>query len=299
MNDAAFWSGAGNGAARCELCPHTCKIPEGAAGMCGVRRNITGKLYAEGYGKVSSIALDPIEKKPLHMFHPGNCVLSLGGFGCNLRCPFCQNSDISMEYGQAWRDAETLSPEDVAALAVKTVPDGNIGVAYTYNEPLTGYEFVRDCAGLVREAGLHNVLVTNGYINAEPLEALLPLIDAMNIDLKGFTQGFYKGLGGNLEAVKETIALAHKRCHVEITTLVIPGENDADAEIEAMARWIASFGPEIPLHLTRFYPRYRYADRTTTPHETMRRLGEIAGKYLEHVFTPGTCAQLRRFHPCP
>ena len=285
MHEAAFWSGAGGGLVRCALCPHNCKIPEGAAGFCGVRRNIGGKLYAEGYGRISAAALDPIEKKPLYLFHPGKRVLSVGGFGCSLRCPFCQNSDISMEYRKEWRDAQTLTPEDVAALAVQTVPRGNIGVAYTYNEPLTGYEFVRDCAGLVRGAGLCNVLVTNGYVNREPLETLSPLIDAMNIDLKGFTQGFYKKLGGGLEAVKETIALARHHCHVEITTLVISGENDSEDEIAALAKWIASLDPSIPLHLTRFFPRYKYADRTATPRGKVLRLSEVAGKYLKHVFT--------------
>jgi len=163
MSEAMFWSAAEHGTVKCRLCPHNCKIPENSTGLCGVRRNIDGKLYAESYGKVSAVALDPIEKKPLYMFHPGKRILSIGGFGCNLRCPFCQNSDISLKYENAWRNAETLVPEDVAALAVETVPRGNIGVAYTYNEPLIGYEFVHDCARLVHQAGLCNVLVTNGY----------------------------------------------------------------------------------------------------------------------------------------
>ena len=284
MNEAMFWHEAENGLVKCVLCPHSCKIPEGSAGLCGVRRNFDGKLYAESYGKVSTVALDPIEKKPLYLFHPGKRVLSIGGFGCNLRCPFCQNSDISLEYATAWQDAETLMPKDIAALAVETIPRGNIGVAYTYNEPLIGYEFVRDCARLVREAGVCNVLVTNGYINREPLEALLPLMDAMNIDLKGFTQGFYKKLGGDLEAVKGTIALACQHCHVEITTLVIPGENDSEEEIAALAKWIASLDPEIPLHLTRFFPRFKFAGRAATPREMIFRLSEVAGRYLKNVF---------------
>jgi len=218
------------------------------------------------------------------MFYPGKRILSVGGFGCNLRCPFCQNSDISIECRKSWHAAERLTPEDIVSLAVETVPRGNIGVAYTYNEPLIGWEFARDCAGLVRDAGLCNVLVTNGHINREPLEALLPIVDAMNIDLKGFTPGFYKKLGGNLEAVKQAIALALERCHVEITTLVIPGENDSEEEIAALAKWVASLDPEIPLHLTRFFPRHRYADRAATPRESIRRLGEIAGGYLKNIF---------------
>jgi len=284
MNEAMFWREAGNGTVRCALCPHNCKIAEGSPGLCGVRRNTAGKLYAESYGRVSAIALDPIEKKPLYMFRPGRRVLSIGGFGCNLRCPFCQNSDISMEYAKAWRSAETLAPEGVAALAVETVPDGNIGVAYTYNEPLIGYEFLYGCARCIHEAGLCNVLVTNGYVNREPLEALLSLIDAMNIDLKGFTQAFYKKLGGGLEAVQETIALARQGCHVEVTTLVIPGENDSEEEIAALARWLASLDPGIPLHLTRFFPRYQYAGRAAAPRGTIWRLRDVAGKYLKNVF---------------
>ena len=284
MNEAMFWSKADGGAVRCALCPHNCKIPEGSAGFCGVRRNVGGKLHAESYGKVSAVALDPIEKKPLYRFHPGKRVLSIGSFGCNLRCSFCQNSDISIDYEKTWRDAQTLSPADVTALAVRTVPRGSIGVAYTYNEPLIGYGFVCDCAGLVREVGLSNILVTNGYVNQEPLEALLPLIDAMNIDLKSFTQGFYRKLGGDLETVKATIALAQQHCHVEITTLVIPGENDSEEEIAAPAKWIASIDPEIPLHLTRFFPRFKYAGRAATPQRTIHRLGEVAGRYLKNVF---------------
>ena len=279
---AMFRSGAEGGAVRCALCPHGCKIPENAAGRCGVRENIGGALRASGYGRVSSVALDPVEKKPLYRFHPGKRVLSVGGFGCNLRCPFCQNCEISLEQGGAWRRAKDLSPEDIAALAKKAVPDGSIGVAYTYNEPLIGYEFLYDCAELVREAGLLNVVVTNGYINREPLEELLPLIDAMNIDLKGFTDGFYQKLGGALSPVLRTIALAHKRCHVEITTLVIPGENEDG--VAELAAWIASLDPEIPLHLTRFFPRYHYSDRPPTPRETVLRLRDTAQKYLKNVF---------------
>jgi len=175
-----------------------------------------------------------------------------------------------------------MTPQDVAALAVRTVPDGNIGVAYTYNEPLIGYEFLCDCAALVREAGLRNVIVTNGYINKEPLEALLPLIDAMNIDLKGFTGSFYQKVGGALEPVKEAIELAAGRCHVEVTTLVIPGENEAD--IEPIAKWLSSLDPGIPLHLSRFFPRHKYQDKAPTPRETIIRLGEIAKRHLKNVF---------------
>lgn len=304
---AMYWSKTENGGVRCELCPHRCFISEhaaevnrksaagacceSAAGVCGVRVNNGGVLFASGYGQVSSTALDPIEKKPLYMFHPGKYILSVGGYGCNLRCPFCQNHEISMEYGSVWQGEKGglnssdagVTPGDIAALAVKTVPNGNIGVAYTYNEPLINYEFLYDCAELVRAAGMKNVIVTNGYINNEPLQNLLPLIDAMNIDLKGFTDDFYKKVGGTLEAVKETIAASRALCHVEVTTLVIPGENEDD--VMELSKWLASVDADIPLHLTRFFPRYKYGDRQPTPRETIYKLRDIAKEHLRNVFT--------------
>ena len=280
-----FWQEAENGTVNCALCPHGCEIPHGKAGLCRVRENIGGRLCAAGYGRISGVALDPVEKKPLSLFQPGKRVLSVGGYGCDLRCPFCQNSEISTEFAGTWRSAETLTPETVVRLAGDAVPVGNIGAAYTYNEPLVGYEFVYDCARLVRGAGLLNIVVTNGYISREPLEALLPFIDAMNIDLKAFSDRFYKKLGGTLAPVREAIELAHARCHVEITTLIVPGENDSEEEIGALARWLASLDTGIPLHLTRFFPRHRYADRAPTPRETIERLRVVAGRYLANVFT--------------
>ena len=289
-HEAMYWSKAENGNARCELCPHRCVIAEHASGICGARENRGGAIIASGYGQVSSTALDPIEKKPLSMFHPGTYILSIGGYGCNLRCPFCQNFEISIEYEQARgakpgggeTDAYYLTPGDVAGLAVRTIPKGNIGVAYTYNEPLINYEFLYDCAELVRKAGMYNIIVTNGYINKEPLRNLLPLIDAMNIDLKGFSDAFYKKTGGSLEAVKETIAESRAHCHVEVTTLVIPGENEDD--VIELSKWLASVDAGIPLHLTRFFPRYRYRDREPTPRETIYRLRDVAKTRLNNVF---------------
>ncbi|MCL1834869.1 MAG: AmmeMemoRadiSam system radical SAM enzyme [Oscillospiraceae bacterium] len=287
MNDsheALFWHTEANGAARCGLCPRECLIQHDAKGFCGVRENRHGSLIAAGYGVVSSIALDPIEKKPLYMFCPGSRILSLGGFGCNLRCPFCQNYEISIEYGDPARAGKAITPDEVTRLAVEAIPEGNTGVAFTYNEPLIGYEFVHDCARLVHEVGLYNVLVTNGFINREPLEAILPLIDAVNIDLKGFTSRFYAGLGDGraLETVKGSIELCANRCHVEVTTLVIPGENEDD--VGELSRWLSSVDPSIPLHLTRFFPRYRYADKQATQAERLFKLREEALRHLENVF---------------
>ena len=272
---------------RCELCFHHCALDDGQTGLCRARACQDGKIISLNYGKLTSLALDPIEKKPLRRFHPGSLILSVGSFGCNLRCPFCQNHEISMA-GDSGIQTVEVSPEQLAAKAAELVPHGNIGVAYTYNEPLIGYEYVRDCAALVHEQGMVNVLVTNGTVEEEPWRALLPLIDASNIDLKGFTPAWYRQLGGNLETVKRSIALAAERCHVEVTTLLIPGENDSEEEIRELARWLASISSEIPLHLSRFFPRYRMLDRPPAPVEQVCRLAETARGYLSYVYT-GNC----------
>ena len=273
--------------ALCELCFHHCALDEGQTGLCRARACQDGKIVSLNYGKLTSLALDPIEKKPLRRFHPGSLILSVGSFGCNLRCPFCQNHEISIA-GDSGIQTVEVSPEQLAAKAAELVPQGNIGVAYTYNEPLIGYEYVQNCAALVHEQGMINVLVTNGTVEEEPWRALLPLIDASNIDLKGFTPAWYRQLGGNLETVKRSIALAAERCHVEVTTLLIPGENDSEEEIRELARWLASISSEIPLHLSRFFPRYRMLDRPPTPVEQVYRLTETARRYLSYVYT-GNC----------
>ena len=273
--------------ALCKLCFHHCALDDGQTGLCRARACQDGKIISLNYGKLTSLALDPIEKKPLRRFHPGSLILSVGSFGCNLRCPFCQNHEISMA-GDSGIQTVEVSPEQLAAQAAELVPHGNIGVAYTYNEPLIGYEYVRDCAALVHEQGMVNVLVTNGTVEEEPWRALLPLIDAANIDLKGFTPAWYRRLGGDLETVKRSIALAAERCHVEVTTLLIPGENDSEEEIRELARWLASISPEIPLHLSRFFPQYQMVDRLPTPVEQVYRLAEAARGYLSYVYT-GNC----------
>ena len=277
---AKYWEKTESKEIKCGLCPHYCNIKENMSGKCGVRTNTGGELVAAGYGKVTSVALDPIEKKPLYQFHAGKKIVSIGGYGCNFHCPFCQNYSISMEYQNA--RFEYLTPEIIAEVARQSVPDGNIGVAYTYNEPLIGYEFIFDCSELIRQAGLMNVLVTNGYTNEEPLEALLPLIDAMNIDIKGTNSGTYKKVGGTMTHVKRTVEISHASCHVEVTTLVIPNENEDD--VEEISKWIASIDPNIPYHLSRFFPRYKYSDSTPTPPETMYKLRDIAERHLKNVY---------------
>ena len=271
----------------CPVCPHHCLLAEGQTGRCRARKNREGKIVSINYGKLTSLMLDPIEKKPLRRFFPGSRILSVGSFGCNLACPFCQNYEISMaDSGQAhWQEA---APEALAGLAQEYQDSGNIGVAFTYNEPLVGYEFVRDTARLVRERGMKNVLVTNGCAEPLVLEELLPYVDAMNIDLKGFTGEWYEKLGGDLETVKRFIARAAQDCHVELTTLIVPGENDSEEEMDREARWIASLDWEIPLHVTRFFPQYRMADKAPTPVERVYRLRNTAAQWLRYVYV-GNC----------
>lgn len=271
----------------CDLCFHHCVLDEGQTGFCRARANRGGQLVPLNYGKVVSPALDPIEKKPLRRFHSGGMILSVGSFGCNLRCPFCQNHAISMA-GDGELRAEDVSPDALAALAEELKPRGNIGVAYTYNEPLIGYEYVRDCAAAVRERGMVNVLVSNGTVEEAPWRGLLPYIDAANIDLKGFNEAWYKRLGGDLETVKRNIAIAAEHSHVEVTTLLVTGENDTEDEIRALSRWLAGVSPDIPLHLSRFFPRYHMTDRPPTPVEAVYRLADVARESLHWVYE-GNC----------
>lgn len=264
----------------CVLCPHDCHIKNGNMGLCGVRKNIEGDLYTKSYGYVSSLALDPIEKKPLYHFHPGSNILSVGSFGCNFRCSFCQNYSISMEKP----DTAYISPENLVYKAFELRSANNIGLAFTYNEPLINFEYVLDCCKLAKEKKLKNVLITNGYIQQEPLKEILPYIDAMNIDLKSFNQDFYRKIcGGKVEFVKETIKTASQTCHVEVTSLIIPGLNDNEQEMTELTKCLADISPDIPLHLTRFFPRYKLTDRGPTPVRTLEQLSKIAQRHLKHV----------------
>lgn len=271
----------------CQTCIHHCNLEPGQTGICRARKNEGGKIVCGNYGQVTSLALDPIEKKPLKMFRPGSMILSVGSFGCNLRCPFCQNYEISMA-GPERAGAVYISPEALTEKAQECRRAGNIGVAFTYNEPLVGWEYVRDTARLAKEMGMDNVMVTNGTASVEVLEELLPFIDAMNIDLKAFQEETYRKLGGDLETVKTFITRAAAGCHVELTTLIVPGENDDMADMEEEARWIASVGKDIPLHVTRFFPRYHMAGRDATEVGKVYHLADTARKYLKNVFV-GNC----------
>ena len=282
--------------AKCEVCFRHCELREGQTGFCGARICAGGVVRAANYGRVTSLALDPIEKKPLRRFMPGSAILSVGSYGCNLRCPFCQNHEISWSQ-EAMRfadTAETITPEQLVRIAAKYRNRGNAGVAFTYNEPLIGYEFVRDTARLVREAGMVNVLVTNGTAELTVLDQILPYIDAMNIDLKGFTDRYYeKVLGGDRGTVMRFIERAAQSCHVELTTLIIPGENESEDEMRQMCAWIAGLsgrvpGREIPLHISRFFPRFHMTDRDATSVKKVYRLAEVAGEQLRYVYT-GNC----------
>ena len=285
--------------ARCDVCFRRCDIPEGRRGFCGARACAGGEVVAENYGRITALALDPIEKKPLRRFHPGGMILSVGSYGCNLRCPFCQNHDISWS-AEAMRQADRArraTPEALVEAALELRSRGNIGLAFTYNEPLIGWEFVRDAARLSHRAGLVNVLVTNGTAQGHVLEALAPHIDAMNIDLKGFTKRYYdEVLGGSFEMVRAFIARAAQLCHVELTTLIVPGENDSEEEMRALSAWVAGLtdadgravGREIPLHISRFFPRFQMTDRGPTDVGRVYRLAQVARERLAHVYT-GNC----------
>lgn len=276
---------------RCGICHHDCNLADGQLGLCRARRNRNGTIICENYGRITSLALDPIEKKPLYRFRQGSKILSVGSYGCNMRCLFCQNCEISMADPDGSTDKirwVEMSPEELVERAVALKPRGNVGIAYTYNEPFIGYEFVMDCAKLAHERGLVNVAVTNGCIAAEPLIAIIPYFDAMNIDLKSFDHDFYKRMGGDLDTVLNSIKIATEHCHVEVTTLIIPGENDTEEEMEELASWLAGVDQNITFHATRFFPSWKMKDRRPTPVNKVYGLAEVARRYLKNVFV-GNC----------
>ncbi|MCR5536117.1 MAG: AmmeMemoRadiSam system radical SAM enzyme [Succinivibrio sp.] len=272
----------------CPLCPHACRLKDQAVGICRARANLNGTLVSLNYGRLTSIALDPIEKKPLYHFHPGSYILSVGSFGCNLRCPFCQNHQISMADHTC--SSQEVSPQSLVNLAERLTHEkpGNLGVAFTYNEPLVSYEYVLDTSRLLHERQLCAVLVSNGYLKPDYFRALLPYIDAMNLDLKGFTPEYYRYVKGDLDTVRENIRSACASCHTELTTLIVPGHNDSPEQMEEEAKFIASISPEIPLHISRFFPRYREQHLPPTDPELIEELCEVARGYLNFVYK-GNC----------
>ncbi len=263
----------------CTLCPHLCRIPPSEVGICKVRANVDGRAALPHYAKVSGLNVDPIEKKPLYHVHPGARLLSVGFLGCNFRCPFCQNYAISQS---TLAQTRTLHPHDLPGLVTQA---GAQGVAYTYNEPTIHWEYVMEAADRVHDAGLGNVLVTNGHLNPHPARELLAKMEGVNVDLKSFSPGFYEQeLGGSLDAVRQFIALAAERTHLEVTTLLIPGRNDSDEEVSAIASFVAGFDSSIPLHLSAYHPTYRYEVEATTM-QTVHRARDIASQHLRYVYT--------------
>ncbi len=282
MHEAMYYETKSEGRVVCYLCPHHCRLGEGQLGICQARQNLQGKLYSLNYGQVSSISLDPIEKKPLRRFQPGSSILSVGSFGCNFRCSYCQNWSIS----QQKPDTRKISPEELVDLAqqYKNSHPDCIGIAYTYSEPVIWYEYVLDSSRAVKQYGLSNVLVTNGYLEKEPLQELLPYIDAINLDIKSYADDFYRQLcGASLSPVLENARLMAEYCHLEVTTLLIPGKNDTAEEIGALAKFLAEIRPDIPLHLTRYFPNYKM-DLPPTPRHSMNQALHEARQYLTHIY---------------
>ena len=278
VHEALHYAKIEHGRVRCGLCPHACAIGDGERGICGARENRGGSLWADSYGRTVTSAVDPIEKKPLYHFMPGSRILSIGPNGCTLRCGNCQNWHISQERSST----RYIPPEELVELAGR---GGSIGVAFTYTEPLLWFEYLRDVAPMLRAKGLKTVLVTNGFLNEEPAREIVPLIDAMNVDLKSMSDDFYKTVcGGRVEPVKRFIEIAAAASHVEVTNLVVTGLNDADADFTALADWLAGVSADIPLHFSRFFPQYRMDDRDPTPPERLRRAYEIASKRLHYVY---------------
>ena len=272
---------------RCLACAHYCQIAPDGFGICGTRQNQNGKLVSRVYGHVAAIHVDPIEKKPLYHFMPGSEILSIGTLGCNFRCPWCQNWDISQATKQRNKPknwGQKISPEEIVELAKKYKTPA---VAYTYNEPAIFIEFAHDTAKLAHRIGLKNIFVTNGYLSRESFEYIKPYLDAANVDLKSMDDKFYqKFCGARLQPVLDTIRRFHDaKIHIEITTLIIPGVNDSDANLRKISKFIADLSPEIPWHISRFFPAYKMADTPPTPLKSLDRaaaIGQQAG--LEHIY---------------
>lgn len=279
MKEALYYEKLDRARVHCHLCPNECVISDGTSGACGVRKNKSGILYSEVYNKTTGLSLDPIEKKPLYHYHTGEQILSLGTKGCNFHCLFCQNWHISQEIGAPTQEITSGQVIEKAKLCK------SFGIAYTYNEPFIWYEFVLETAKLAHQNKLKNVLVTNGYVNMEPLERMLPYVDAMNIDIKSFDEDFYlKVCGGRLKPILDVIKRSAKSCHVELTNLMIPTMNDSEKSIKKMTDWIYdNLGPETPLHLSRYFPCYKM-DIPATPVETLSYAKHIAKEKLKYVY---------------
>ena len=281
----------------CQICPHFCKLAAGKTGICGVRKNTGDRIELLTYGVLSGNSLDPVEKKPLYHFFPGYNVLSIGSYGCNLKCDFCQNCNISQHVPENLKPE--ITPSGVVKAALSAV--NNIGIAFTYNEPVIWFEFMRDTATAAREKGMFTVMVSNGYVNPAPLNEIIHFIDAFNIDLKAFNNTFYRKLtGSGIGPVKECLKQIGKSGkHLEITTLVIEGQNDSDKDMELQTKWIADeLGKGIPLHISKYFPMYKREDPATSQ-VTILRLYEIASKNLDYVYVGNTQSDTGQATSCP
>ena len=292
MKEALFYNRENDGLVRCFLCPHRCHIADGETGICGVRGNKGGTLYSLNYAKVISASVDPIEKKPLFHFFPGSAAYSIASIGCNFKCDFCQNWQIS-QVSEAHRmgiDGVEVDPERIVADARK---NNCKSISYTYTEPTVFFEFAYDCAKLAKSQGVYNNFVTNGYIGKEALEYISPYLDAANVDLKSFRDDFYRTVcKGSLEPVLETIRLMKKLdIWVEVTTLVVPGQNDSRGELLDIAEFIASVDKNIPWHISRFHPDYKFTEKEATPLSRLEeayRIGKAKGLnyiYIGNIYT--------------
>ncbi len=283
MKEALWYEKLPEGKVHCGLCPHDCTFGQGLNGKCRVRKNIDGVLYSTNYGKAGGYGLDPVEKKPLYHFHPGTYVLSVGARGCNLKCRFCQNWELA--HGD--QDEMEVTPLGLVNAAERYRSFYDVaGLAYTYSEPFMWYEFVYDTCRLAKESGLKNIIVTNGFVKEEPLKEILPCVDAMNIDIKAFTEEFYEKMAhGSLKPVLETAERAKEYgCHIEITTLLIPGLNDSPDEIEKLVEWVSlTLGRDTPLHFSRYFPSYKL-EIEPTPVEVLERSRETALRELDYVY---------------
>ncbi|MCT8977102.1 AmmeMemoRadiSam system radical SAM enzyme [Clostridium sp. CX1] len=292
MKEALFYTKDQYGKILCELCPQRCHIKEGGIGFCGARKVEEGTLYSLNYGNISSISLDPIEKKPLYHFKPGSFILSVGSFGCNFRCGFCQNHSIS----QVKPDTQYVEPDELITFALKQ--KDNIGIAFTYNEPSIWYEYIYDICKRSANENLDMVLVSNGYISEKPLDSLLPYIKAANIDLKAFNNKFYRSIcAGDMKPVLNNIERIHSKCHLELTTLLVEGYNDSEEEIRDLCKWISNLNPNIPLHLSRYFPSYKF-DAPATSIEKITFCRDIAKEYLSFVYI-GNVPGMDRNTYCP
>jgi pyruvate formate lyase activating enzyme len=273
---------AGEGKLECLLCPHNCKLADGKTGICGVRKNTGERIELMTYNILSGYSLDPVEKKPLYHFFPGHNVLSIGSFGCNMKCDYCQNYHISQKVPESLIPDMTI--DRIISDALST--EKNIGIAFTYNEPVIWYEYVKDVAERIKKEGLYTIMVSNGYVNREPLGEIIRFTDAFNIDLKAFNNNFYRKLTGTeLEPVKNSLKqIAGSGKHLEITTLIIPGQNDDEKEMSLQSEWIAGeLGKDVPFHLSRYFPMYKRNNPPTTE-ESLNKLFDIASSHLNYVY---------------